>query len=90
MRKYPKSELTTTNSIDLSDTVRVIFEKTTSEYGKEYFRQMVLQLAKSLGSDYTFIGELDKDKVDSIYTLAFCRKGEIIENRSFQLENTPL
>ncbi|MGZ2372005.1 ATP-binding protein [Ancylomarina sp. YFZ004] len=89
MKKRPESELITTNSNDLADTVRIIFEKTTSEYGKEYFSQMVLQLANSLGADYTFIGELDKDKVDSIYTLAFCRKGEIIENRSFQLENTP-
>jgi PAS domain S-box-containing protein len=89
MKIRPQSELLNTNLYKIADTVHMIFENTASEYGQKYFKQMVLQLANSLGADYAFIGELDKDKTNTIDTLAFSEKGKIIENISYQLENTP-
>jgi len=85
----PQSDLLNTNSYKLADTVRLLFENTASEYGQEYFKQMVLHLADSLDADYAFIGELDKEKSKTINTLAYSNKGQIIENVSYQLENTP-
>lgn len=89
MKTRPQSELLNTNSYKIADTVRMVFENTASEYGQEYFKQMALQLANSLGADYAFIGELDKEKINTINTLAFSEKGKIIENISYQLKDTP-
>ncbi|WP_372639682.1 PAS domain S-box protein [Ancylomarina sp.] len=89
MKIRPQSELLNTDLYKIADTVRTVFENTASEYGQEYFKQMVLQLANSLGADYAFIGELDKDKINTIDTLAFSEKGKIIENISYRLKNTP-
>ncbi|MCZ4694973.1 sensor histidine kinase [Ancylomarina euxinus] len=89
MKIRTQSELINTDLYKIADTVRMVFENTASEYGQEYFKQMVLQLANSLGADYAFIGELDKDKINTIDTLALSEKGKIIENISYQLKNTP-
>jgi len=89
MKINPQSELHNSNSFKLADTVRMVFENTSSEYGQEYFKQMALQLATSLEADYAFIGELDKDKINTINTLAFIKKGKIVENISYRLENSP-
>ncbi len=89
MNVRTQSDLINTNSSKLADTVRLLFENTASEYGEEYFRQMVLQLADSLGADYAFIGELDKDEAKTINTLAFYQRGKILQNITYKLANTP-
>ena len=89
MKFRPESENINTNSSRLADIVRIVFENTATEYGHEYFRQMVLHLAKCLAADYAFIGELDKSNSNIIKTLAFIEKGKIVKNISYQLQHTP-
>ncbi len=58
--------------------------------GDDFFRGLVVNLARTLGMDYVFIGEPLPDQPDVIRTLAFCADGQLVANIDYYLDaNTP-
>ncbi len=53
--------------------------------GEPLFRRLVLDLARVLGVDYAFIGQVSRHNAAIIQTLAFCDHGEITDNIEYQL-----
>ncbi len=71
------------------DAIKDIVAGGYSRSGNEFFRTMVKQLAKTLNADYTFIGELSKEKQDFITSLAFFADGKPYKNFKYSLKGTP-
>ena len=57
--------------------------------GDSFFRQLVVYLGKLFDTKYSFIGLIDKTEPLTVNTLALCVDGEIADNISYRLENTP-
>lgn len=58
--------------------LRNVAEGVSAETGEAFFRSLVQYLAKTLGVDYAFIGELIAN--EQFRTIAVCVRGEIVEN----------
>jgi len=71
------------------ETIKNIVIGVSPEQGGNFFELMALQLAKSLGADYTLIGELKKGETRRIQTISLCANGKIIENIEYDLAGTP-
>jgi len=54
--------------------------------GDDFFRSLVLYLAKSLGVEYAFVGELQDDNIACV---AFCDHGEIRTDVAYAIDGTP-
>ncbi len=54
-----------------------------------FFRSLAEDLAYALNSEHIIIGELSKEKKDSINTVAALIQGTIVENFEYSLEDTP-
>ena len=57
--------------------------------GKQFFDSMVIQLAKTLEADYTFIGELAGGNHETVKIIAICDNGVITDNFDYALAHTP-
>ena len=57
--------------------------------GKEFFDSMVLNLARSLRADFSFVGELIGDARDRVRTISFCAEGEIGDSFEYDLAGSP-
>ncbi|MBW4556207.1 MAG: GAF domain-containing protein [Trichormus sp. ATA11-4-KO1] len=57
--------------------------------GEAFFLALVQHLSKVLGVDYTYIGLVDGDHQAAIRTIAACAKGQIIDNSTYLLHDTP-
>ncbi len=57
--------------------------------GEEFFRTLVLDLAKALNADYAFIGKISDERRDAVETIAVCAKGRIAKNFTYELAGTP-
>lgn len=73
----------------VEDAIRLIAAGASSATGEEFFRLLVLNLAKVFNADYAFIGLIDKLDTQRISTLAVCAHGSISENITYALLNTP-
>lgn len=60
-----------------------------AQIGDNFFQQLVTRLAKLFDVDYVFIGLVDENRMDSVDTLVVCAHGEIVDNMSYPLANTP-
>jgi PAS domain S-box-containing protein len=60
-----------------------------AEMGGAFFRSLVEHLARELGADYAFIGELAGADSDRVRTLAFVGDGSIVENAEYRLAGSP-
>lgn len=60
-----------------------------AQIGDNFFQQLVTRLAKLFDVDYVFIGLVDEEKMDTVDTLVVCAHGEIVDNMSYPLANTP-
>ena len=69
----------------LQDISRVLAAKV----GEDFLKTLVRYLAKILGMEYVFVGELSGKKDDKIHTVAVCAQGEIADNFEYDLEHTP-
>lgn len=56
--------------------------------GEEFFEQIALQLDRVIGSDYTFIARIDRERTVS-KTIALVAKGKLVENFEYELNDTP-
>lgn len=61
----------------------------TGQFGDLFYQQMVKSLCKLFNSKYAFIGLLDDESSRMVNTIATCNDGNIIDNMSYNLENTP-
>ena len=69
--------------------VRSIATAVTSQSGKDFFQQMVKNLNELFAAKYAFIGLLDEEDPRKINTLAVSIDGDIVENMSYPLDDTP-
>lgn len=56
-------------------------------HGDDFFRSLVVSLAKSLGLEYALVGELDSPR--SVRGVAFCAHGTVSTDLRYALEGTP-
>lgn len=57
--------------------------------GEAFFLALVEHLSKVLGVDYTYIGLVERDQQEAIRTMAAYGKGQIIDNFTYLLHDTP-
>ncbi|MEP0888563.1 MULTISPECIES: PAS domain S-box protein [unclassified Leptolyngbya] len=57
--------------------------------GKAFFNALVRHLAKALGVNYACISLLTDEIIETVRTVAFCAKGEIVDNVEYSLQGTP-
>lgn len=77
-----------TERVLIEDSIRNIVEGVSS-VGRQFFKSMVNQLAKSLGADFAFISEYSDDSRQSMRTIAVVNNGEADENFDYALLGTP-
>jgi diguanylate cyclase (GGDEF)-like protein/PAS domain S-box-containing protein len=65
--------------------LREIAKTLSGNIGSAFFSELVLTLARVLGVEYAFIGELSPRQPDIIQTVAFCDHGQIADNIEYQL-----
>ena len=63
--------------------------RSTVNVGEEFFRSLVLELAKSLRVRYAFIGCVLPDNPGRVGTIALCVDGTIAENFEYDPADTP-
>src|SRR3989344_5738456 len=68
-----------------ADTLHDIAQVLSANAGETLFHKLVLSLAKVLGVDYAFVGEVSPHHAGIIQTLAFCDHGSIVDNIEYQL-----
>ncbi|MCC5660131.1 GAF domain-containing protein [Nostoc sp. XA010] len=57
--------------------------------GEAFFLALVQHLSKVLGVDYIYIGLVKGDNQEAIQAIATCAKGQIIDNFTYLLRDTP-
>ena len=71
----------------IEDTLYQISINTSSVVGEDYLNNITLELQKALNADFAFIGLLDTPGI--IKTITLSKKGEIIDNITYDLKDTP-
>ncbi len=71
------------------EALRNIAAGVSAKTGKAFFTSLVEHLAKALGSDYAFVGELSGPKKRQIKTVAVYGNGKMQENFKYNLKGTP-
>ena len=77
-----------TERVLIEDGIRNIVEGV-SVVGRRFFNSIVVQLAKSLGADFTFISEINPGTPGTMHTIAASADGEITDNFEYVINNTP-
>ncbi len=72
-----------------ADALHVINQVLSDSSGESLLHKLVLSIAKALGVDYAFIGELAPGQQESVQTVAFCAKGQFADNFIYELKSTP-
>ena len=71
------------------EAIKNIAAGVSAKTGSEFFNQLVIYLSRLFNTKYSFIGLLDEVNKQQINTLAVCASGEIAENISYSLVDTP-
>ena len=66
-----------------------IAEGVTARVGETFFSSLVTHLAQALQADIAFVGELIPPQASCIRTICAYRDGQIVDNFSYDLKNTP-
>ena len=69
--------------------LRDIAAGVSARVGEDFFRSLALYLAKTLGAELAFVGQLTGAERQEIETLSVCRHGRIVENLRYDLAGTP-
>jgi PAS domain S-box-containing protein len=81
-----KKDITESNR--LQNVLKTIAQGISSSIGDTFFKSLVAFLGETLKVDYAFIAQSSDDKI-SANTLAFWNKHTLMENFTYQLENSP-
>ena len=57
--------------------------------GEAFFNALVQHFTKILGVEYAYIGLLVREEAEAVKTIAVCTKGEIVDNFTYLLRDTP-
>ncbi len=71
------------------ESVRNITTGVSAKTGELFFQSLVVHLVKLFDTKYAFIGLLNVKKPNIIDTVTLCIHGEIVDNMSYELANTP-
>ncbi|MCH7703091.1 MAG: PAS domain-containing protein, partial [Planctomycetes bacterium] len=69
--------------------LRRLVEVSSRQIGESFLESTALELAITLGADYTFIGELQQEERESIRSLASVADGKLVANCEYDLAGTP-
>ncbi len=72
-----------------ADLLRSIATSSSALYGEHYFHSLTQYLTKTLGMDYAFVGELARDRKETVNVLSACFAGKNTDNFSYSLAGTP-
>ncbi|MFQ5500481.1 MAG: PAS domain S-box protein, partial [Candidatus Zixiibacteriota bacterium] len=73
----------------VEQAIHAIVAKSSDKLGEQFFKSMVLELARVIGADYTVIGQLVETEDPKITTLAMAVDGAIVDNVTYSLKGTP-
>jgi diguanylate cyclase (GGDEF)-like protein/PAS domain S-box-containing protein len=71
--------------LQAENNLREVAEALSTGVGEPFFQRLVLDLARVLGMDYVFVGQVSPHNAEIIQTLAFCDHGKIVDNIDYQL-----
>ena len=69
--------------------LRRLVEVSSRRFGEPFLESAALELATTLGADYTFIGELQQGERESIRSIASVADGKLAANFEYDLAGTP-
>ncbi|WP_421866071.1 putative bifunctional diguanylate cyclase/phosphodiesterase [Motiliproteus sp.] len=72
----------------IDDKVRSIVRSLSEAKGRHFFESIVPALSNAIDADYAYVAELN-DTLDHATTLALTADGELIDNISYALKDTP-
>jgi diguanylate cyclase (GGDEF)-like protein/PAS domain S-box-containing protein len=72
-----------------ADLFRSIATSLSALYGKHYFHSLTQYLTNTLGMEYAFVGELARDRKDTVNIVSACFAGKILDDFSYSLIDTP-
>lgn len=72
----------------MDSTLSTIIEKVSNTRGEAFFNSITLALHDAIGADFTFVARLDRENYSS-HTLALVADGNLVDNISYSLANTP-
>jgi GAF domain-containing protein len=72
-----------------TDLLRNIATSLSALYGERYFHSLTQYLTKTLDMEYAFVGELARDRKDTVNVVSACFAGKILDNFSYSLIDTP-
>ncbi len=73
----------------LENALRTVAEGVSSSTGFAFFYALTEQLAKVFGVRFAFVGQLDPTNPERIQMVAFTRDGQLQENHSYPITNSP-
>ncbi|VAW73408.1 Two-component system sensor histidine kinase/response regulator hybrid [hydrothermal vent metagenome] len=82
-------EMSENQNFETAEVVRHIAAGVSAKTGKDFFRSLVIHLAKIFNADYAFVGKLNEQKSLHINTLAVCAHDKIVDNIEYSLKDTP-
>ncbi len=71
------------------EAIKNIAAGVSAQSGEEFFQQLVRHLGMIFAAKYAFIGLLDEHDSHQVKTIAASADGEIVDNISYRLEDTP-
>lgn len=70
-------------------SLETLVDKGVTKSGQDFFDIMTVELATALSADVIFIGKLIYPQRTHIQTLSRCIDGELVDNKVYELKNTP-
>lgn len=61
----------------------------TSVSSDNYFSELTLYIANTLGAKYVLVGRIEQTDIDRVHTIAMCQDGKIVDNVTYDLADTP-
>ena len=72
-----------------AETLRALAQSVSAVTGEEFFRTLVCEINRALGTDYAFVGTLDAHNPGVVHTIAVCAEARLVDNFEYRLEGTP-
>jgi PAS domain S-box-containing protein len=79
-----------TNQHRVEETIRSLLQATSASSHKDFYQQLVLNMADTMEMKFVLIGQLTGQDARSIQTLSACLDGQLIDNFAFPLEGALL